>query len=94
MGKVLTIDEMLEVLTIRNHMHLKAMVAAVEAVATLAARMVAQELLCVPGEAKFEPGFGGTCASFTPSSMLPLPWPDDLSHLDSGGEFEFGASDV
>jgi hypothetical protein len=84
MTKLLTLDEMLEVLIAIGHPAADALQTATEGLATAMAQMIARDLDVAAGAASFRgTAFAGTCAPFRPS-FRGQPCPESLTHYDSG----------
>ncbi|MGB5083327.1 MAG: hypothetical protein WBO09_01705 [Methylocystis silviterrae] len=83
MTKQLTIDEMLECLIDLQHEAAPTLQAAIEAIGSTMAQLIAAKLNVVAGAATFEgTAFAGACAPFTPR-FPDQPCPDPLSRYDS-----------
>lgn len=84
MTKLLTLDEMIEVLITIGHPAADALRTATEGLASAMAQMIARDLDVAAGAASFRgTAFAGTCASFTPR-FPGQPCPEPLSRYDSG----------
>jgi hypothetical protein len=82
MAKQLTLDEMIESLTLMNHPAAGACQAVIEAIGTLMADTIAAALGVTAGPATFEgTAFAGTCAPFRPT-YPGQPCPSPLSDYD------------
>jgi len=82
MAKQLTLDEMIESLTLMNHPAAGACQAVIEAIGTLMADTIAADLGVSAGPATFEgTAFAGTCAPFRPA-YPGQPCPSPLSDYD------------
>ena len=92
MTKILTLDEMLDVLTSINHPTTRTCQLIMEAVGTVMAETIAGELHVISSVATFEgAAFAGTCARFFPA-FKGQPCPEPLSHFDQD-EWDAGEAD-
>jgi hypothetical protein len=83
MAKQLTLDELLDCLTVMNHPTARSCQAVVEAIGTIMADTIAAALGVTAGAATFEGiAFAGTCAPFRPA-FPGQPRPSPLSDYDS-----------
>ena len=83
MAKQLTLDELLDCLTVINHPSARACQAVVEAIGTIMADTIAAALGVTAGAATFQGAFlAGTCAPFRPA-FPGQPCPSPLSDYDS-----------
>jgi len=83
MAKQLTLDELLDCLTVMNHPSARACQAVVEAIGTIMADTIAAALGVTAGAATFQGAFlAGTCAPFRPA-FPGQPCPSPLSDYDS-----------
>lgn len=88
MGKVLTIDEMLDIATGLPGDTGAGFVRSIEAVATALAKYIAESLEIECGDATYEgAAFAGTCAVFSPASEG-QEMPAELEGFDEGGDWE------
>jgi hypothetical protein len=83
MTKLLTLDEMLEILLTLKHPAASACQIALEAIGSAMARRIARELQVDAGSATFQgTAFAGTCAAFRPS-FPGQPCPPTLADYDA-----------
>lgn len=89
MGRVLTLDEMLEIVTELNPDKGSQFQSALELIGTTMAELIGQTLKIRHTDATFEgTAFAGTCSSFSPRTKR-QPLPEALEFYDQGGDWEY-----